>query len=74
MRKFIFYMLAIWSGIVFRNFQVRVISSAKGIKCKKSEHLRKSLLEIRNNRGPSIEPWGTPRSIEQSSDVAFLTY
>ena len=35
--------------------------------------LLRSLIYIRNNRGPNIEPWGTPNTILESSDCLLLT-
>ena len=48
-------MLAICSWDVFWNLKVRVLSSAMRVNLIKSEHLGKSLIKIKNDRGLSIE-------------------
>jgi len=42
------------------NLHVRVESSANKLNLKKSLQLGKSLIKIRNRRGPKIDPCGTP--------------
>ena len=45
--------------------EVKVLSSAKRVNLTKFEHVDKSLMNIRNRRGPSMGPHGTPDVIEQ---------
>ena len=47
---------------------LRVVSSAYKIKLKYSVQLGMSFIYIRNNKGPRIEPCGTPVDNESISD------
>ena len=44
-------------------FTIRFESSAKSIVLKLVKIFPRSLIYIKNNRGPKIEPWGTPQVI-----------
>ena len=41
----------------------RLVSSANIIGSKIFEALQRSFTYIKNNKGPSIDPWGTPQAI-----------
>ena len=52
------------------NLKVRVMSSENNVILKKKiELIGIYLMKMRNQRGSSIEPWGTPQSTRQHSDV-----
>jgi hypothetical protein len=46
-----------------------VVSSAYKINLHKLDIEGKSLIYKRNNKGPSTEPWGTPRDTRAKSDL-----
>ena len=50
-----------------------LVSSAKWCTDENIIALLRSLIYIRNSRGPNIEPWGMPNSILESSDCLLLT-
>ena len=62
--------LLISETISFRVYPVakRFVSSAKRIGMKYSETWGKSLIYNKKNKGPRIDPWGTPHSIVLRSD------
>ena len=55
--------------LVYRVF----VSSANNINIKISEHLHRSLIYNMNNRGPRIDPWGTPHVIDLIVDTKVFT-
>ena len=61
-----------WLLDVLLNLHERVLSSAKSVNLKTIEQLGKSFINIINNNEPRMEPWGTPRSIKQSSEFSPL--
>ena len=42
--------------LLWLNLQVRVLSSANKVNLKNSEHLGKSFMNIRNSKGPRVDP------------------
>ena len=54
---------------IFFKLQIKGLSSAKRVNFTKNEHFGKSLRNMRYNRGPSIEPWGTPELIVESLEL-----
>ena len=51
----------------------KFVSSANNMKCKTDELSTMSLIYIRNNKGPNIEPWGTPQeTLLESEKVSFI--
>ena len=58
----------------FLKFQERVLSSENKVGMKKKiELLGKTLMKMRNKRGPVIEPWGTSQSTGQHSVVRLFS-
>ena len=65
------------SALIIRVFEwskehVRVLSSANRVNLKNFEHSGKSLMKIRNKRGPNVDPCGTPYAIFSSDDTTLL--
>ena len=52
--------------------KVKVLSAAKRVNLKKFELYKKSLNNIRSNRGQIIEPWGTPDFIVETVNCDYL--
>ena len=64
----------IWLTTSFKFFPVqkRIVSSTKSIGIKRLETEGKSFIWIKNSKGPSIKPWGTPHFIALKSDSCLL--
>ena len=67
-----------WLSFLFTFFKEELtykilVSSAKWCTDENIIALLRSLIYIRNSRGPNIEPWGMPNSILESSDCLLLT-
>ena len=67
-----------WLIFLFISFKEELtykvlVSSAKWCTDENIIPLLRSLIYIRNSRGPNFEPWGKPNSIIESSDCLLLT-
>ena len=67
-----------WLIFLFMSFKEELtykilVSSAKWCTNENIITLLRLLIDIRNSRGPNIEPWGKPNSILESSDCLLLT-
>ena len=51
----------------------RVVSSAKRIEDKFSDNTKISLIYIKNNKGESTEPWGSPMLMVYADEKFELT-